>query len=48
MMMMMLEWVENKQEQTVKEHRMLLPNVVSGALVLRVTGSSPVGNTDQK
>ena len=47
-MMMMIEWIDNEQEKIVEEHRISLPNVVSGALVLRVTGSSTVGRTDQK
>lgn len=45
---MMIEWVDNEQKKMVEEHRISLPNVVSGALVLRVTGSRTVGRTGQK
>lgn len=47
-MMMMIEWIDNEQEKTVGEHRISLPNVVSGALVLGVTCSRTVGRTGQK
>jgi hypothetical protein len=39
---------ETKQEKIVKEYIISLPNVVSGALVLTVTGSSTVARTEQK
>lgn len=35
-------------EATDKKHKISLPNVFSGALVLRVTGSKTVGRTGQK
>ena len=43
----MIEWVDDVQEKIVEEHRISLPNVVSGASVLRVTGSRTVGRTGQ-
>lgn len=48
MRMMMTEWVDNGQEKTAVKHRISLPNVVSGALVVWVTGSMTVGRTSQK
>lgn len=48
MRMIMIEWVDNGQEKNVVEHRISLPNVVSGALVVWVTGSMMVGRTSQK
>lgn len=44
----MIECVDNGREKNVVEHRTSLPNVVSGALVVRVTGSMTVGRTNQK
>lgn len=42
-----IEWVDDVQEKIVEERRISLPNVVSGASVLRVTGSRTVGRTGQ-
>lgn len=46
--MIMIEWVDDEQERTVEECRISLPNVVSGAFVLRVMGSRAVGGTSKK
>lgn len=47
MIMRMMEQVDNKQKKIDEKHGISLPNV-SGASVVRVTGSRSVGRIDQK